>query len=186
MVRVGDDLLTVKSRHETACDRSIAGHTADGFGAEVALNHPRGVGPLMLVLREGAPAPARRGGTMKKGRTGAGSGRTVRDPAEIPAVGLPMAPTRFPSVASCVNSSVASECLHTQCRYHLKHRGHSEHRLHPTRDCSLTFANEGAHTLDEIAEAFGVSVERIRQIEERALGKLRGSRALRRSHDDSE
>lgn len=127
-----------------------------------------------------------RGGTMKKGRTGAGSGRTVRDPAANRAVSLPVASTRFPSVVSCINPSTASACAHTQCRYHLKHRGPSEHHLNPTRDCSLTFANEGSHTLDEIAEAFGVSVERIRQIEERALGKLRGSRTLRGAHDDSE
>ena len=123
---------------------------------------------------------------MKKGRTSARSGQTVRDSAKNRAAALPPAPTRFPSISACVNPSTASACPHTQCRYHLKHRGPSEHHLNPTRDCALTFANEGAHTLDEIAEAFGVSVERIRQIEERALGKLRGSDTLRRTRDDYE
>lgn len=123
---------------------------------------------------------------MKKGRTSARSGQAVRDSAESRAAALPPAPTRFPSISACVNPSTASACPHTHCRYHLKHRGPSEHHLNPTRDCSLTFANEGAHTLDEIAEAFGVSVERIRQIEVRALGKLRGSDTLRRTRDDYE
>jgi hypothetical protein len=110
----------------------------------------------------------------------------VRDSAEKRAVALPVAQTRFPSISSCINPTAGDACSYTQCRYHLKHRGPSDHHLNPTRDCSLTFANEGVHTLEEIAEAFGVSVERIRQIEERALGKLRGSDTLRRTRDDYE
>jgi hypothetical protein len=123
---------------------------------------------------------------MHKGRTSAGSGQTAREPAEKSTVSLPSLATRFPAVSSCVNPRSEKRCRHTQCRYHLEHRGPSEHHLNPTRDCALAFANEGSHTLDEIAEAFGVSVERIRQIEERALGKLRGSGTLRRARDDSE
>jgi DNA-directed RNA polymerase sigma subunit (sigma70/sigma32) len=37
----------------------------------------------------------------------------------------------------------------------------------------LAVANEGAHTLDEVASVLGVSAEYIRRIEARALRKLR-------------
>jgi DNA-directed RNA polymerase sigma subunit (sigma70/sigma32) len=47
-----------------------------------------------------------------------------------------------------------------------------------TRDCALAVANEGAHTLEEIAEILGVTRERVRQIEEAAIAKLRGKTAI--------
>lgn len=91
---------------------------------------------------------------------------------------LPAKATWFRSVEACVNPSSQLGCRQTQCRYHLEHRGHYDHRQTPTRDCSLAVANEGAHTLEEVAAVLGVSVERVRQLEERALRKLRSSPEL--------
>jgi hypothetical protein len=76
-------------------------------------------------------------------------------------------------------------CTRTECRYHLAHRSRWEHALAPARDCALSVANEGPHSMDEVAVAFGMSKERVRQLEESALKKLEGS-ALRRFYDESE
>jgi hypothetical protein len=81
---------------------------------------------------------------------------------------------RFPSVDECSREGNAA-CRNTHCRYHLEHRGYGEHRLKPTRDCALDVANEGEHTLDEVAAVLGVSAEHVRQVEARALRKLRRS-----------
>jgi DNA-directed RNA polymerase sigma subunit (sigma70/sigma32) len=47
-------------------------------------------------------------------------------------------------------------------------------------------ANEGERTLEEVAAVLGVSDERVRQVEERALHKLRSIRTLKRMHRESE
>jgi len=47
-------------------------------------------------------------------------------------------------------------------------------------------ANEGSHTLEQVGAAFGISLERVRQIEERALGCLRHNATLRRLHGGPE
>jgi DNA-directed RNA polymerase specialized sigma24 family protein len=77
-------------------------------------------------------------------------------------------------------------CRQTQCRYHLEYRGNGEHRLKPTRDCALVVANEGERTLEEVAAVLGMSDERVRQVEERALQKLSHARALKRMYRESE
>jgi hypothetical protein len=82
-------------------------------------------------------------------------------------------------------SAEASSCTHAKCRYHLAHRSRWEHELKPTRDCALIVANEGPHSMDEVALAFGMSKERVRQLEESALEKLKQS-GLRRFYDESE
>lgn len=51
-------------------------------------------------------------------------------------------------------------CPHTICRYHL-----------PTA-CALDVADDGPHTLHEVAAAMGMSAESIRQIEARAFRRL--------------
>jgi DNA-directed RNA polymerase sigma subunit (sigma70/sigma32) len=56
----------------------------------------------------------------------------------------------------------------------------------PTRDCALDVANEGARTLDEVAAVLGVSGERVRQIEERAIAQLVKNVVLKRLHDELE
>ncbi len=86
---------------------------------------------------------------------------------------LPAKATWFPSVEACVNPISQLGCRQTQCRYHLEHRDRYDHQHTPTRDCSLAVANEGEHTLEEVAAVLGVSEERVRQLEEHALRKLR-------------
>lgn len=47
--------------------------------------------------------------------------------------------------------------------------------------CSLDVADDGEHTLDEIGKILGVTRERVRQIENRAMEKLRKSPAKMRA-----
>ena len=92
---------------------------------------------------------------------------------------------RYPDVAECVDSErPGAGCSHTDCRYHLANRGYWEHHLRPTRDCSLDVANEGPHTLDEIAAVLGVSGERVRQIEEEAIEHLKHNAKLKGLYDE--
>ena len=92
---------------------------------------------------------------------------------------------RYPHGPECVDSeSPGAGCSHTDCRYHLANRGYWEHHLRPTRDCSLDVANEGPHTLDEVAAVLGVSGERVRQIEEEAIKHLKRNATLKRLHDE--
>ena len=92
---------------------------------------------------------------------------------------------RFPTVKDCTTPADQELCARTECQYHLAHRSRWEHALVPTRDCALSVANEGPHSMDEVAIAFGMSKERVRQLEESALKKLERS-ALRRFYDESE
>lgn len=77
-------------------------------------------------------------------------------------------------------------CTQVQCRYHLTYASLGDHHREPTRDCALVVANEGPRSTDEVAAVLGISGERVRQIEVRALSKLRGSGPLRRLFDESE
>jgi DNA-directed RNA polymerase sigma subunit (sigma70/sigma32) len=77
-------------------------------------------------------------------------------------------------------------CTQVQCRYHLARNTLGDHHRERTRDCSLSVANEGPRNLDEVAAILGLTGERVRQIEERALRKLHGSAALRRLFDESD
>lgn len=93
---------------------------------------------------------------------------------------------RFGSVPECTMPTGDTWCSQTECRYHLAHRQPGEHRLEPARDCALSVANEGAHTLEEVAQISGLTREWVRQIEDSALEKLGSSAALRRQYDESE
>jgi len=95
-------------------------------------------------------------------------------------------PRRFPVLSECTAPPGDEPCTRTECRYHLAHRGHWDHRLQPTRDCAITVANEGPRTIDEVAAILGLSRERVRQIEVAALAKLEASAELRRQYDESE
>ena len=93
---------------------------------------------------------------------------------------------RYPALDGCVEDGPpGAGCQHTECRYHLAHRGYWEHSHRPTHDCSIDVANEGPHTLDEVAVFMGVSGERVRQIEEQALEQLKHSATLKGLHDES-
>lgn len=105
-------------------------------------------------------------------------------PTSDPVPGRPRL-RRYPEVDCCADDGPAgTACQRTECRYHLAYRGHWEHFHRPTRDCSLDVANEGPHTLDEVALFMGVSGERVRQIEEQALAQLKGSATLKGLHDE--
>jgi len=107
------------------------------------------------------------------------------DPAPS-AVGASAKPPRYSAVTDCVDDGPpGAGCNHTECRYHLAYRGYWEHIHQPTQDCSLDVANEGPHTLDEVALAMGITGERVRQIEEQALEQLKQSATLKGLHDES-
>ena len=95
-------------------------------------------------------------------------------------------PRRYLAVVDCSMPPGDLACTQVQCRYHLAHTGLGDHRTRPTRDCALTVASEGPRTLDEVADVLGLTGERVRQIEERALIKLRNSAVLRRLFDESD
>ena len=93
---------------------------------------------------------------------------------------------RYPNLSECVDDGPPdAPCQHTECRYHLAHRGYWEHVTRPTWDCSIDIANAGPHTLDEVAVFLGVSGERVRQIEEQALALLKHNATMKGLHDES-
>ena len=89
---------------------------------------------------------------------------------------------RFGSIPECSTPAGDAWCSHTECRYHLAHRLPGEHHVNPLRDCALSVANEGPHTLEEVARISGVTREWVRQLEVSALGKLAESEELRRQY----
>jgi hypothetical protein len=93
---------------------------------------------------------------------------------------------RFAAVTECSTPPGDAPCAQVQCRYHLAHTGVGDRQWSPTRDCALTVANEGSLTRDEVAAVLGISDERVRQIEERAVTKLKNSAALRALFDELE
>ena len=90
---------------------------------------------------------------------------------------------RFGSVPECTTPANDVRCTNTDCRYHLAHREPGEHHVDPLRDCALSVANEGPHTLEEVAQMSGVTREWVRQLEVSALEKLAGNAVLRRQYD---
>ena len=106
----------------------------------------------------------------------------VRTPPDSPEA---TAPTRYRHLPVCAHVGPKGACQHRECRYHLAHRSHSEHQLVPSRDCALDVANEGPQTREEVAAVLGISDERLRQIEKRALSRLKRNKTLRRLHDES-
>lgn len=90
---------------------------------------------------------------------------------------------RFGGVPECTTPASEAWCTNADCRYHLAHRQPGEHHVDPSRDCALSVANEGPHTLEEVARMSGVTREWVRQLEVSALEKLSGSAVLRRQYD---
>ncbi len=110
-------------------------------------------------------------------------------PAAPPPTPLPVVELvrlrRYPAVPECAETAPAGPCQHRECRYHLAHRGYWGRQSTATRDCALDVANEGQHTLDQVGAVLGVSCERVRQIEEKALKRLRRNATLRRLYGGS-
>lgn len=52
-----------------------------------------------------------------------------------------------------------------------------------TPSCALDVAEDGEHTLDEIAEYLGLTRERVRQVEEKALQKMSKNKVLREAYE---
>lgn len=117
------------------------------------------------------PAPARRLAVVPS---------QPSQPAQPATSPSPPRQRRYPDLSECVEDGPSSpKCTHTECRYHLAHRGYWEHSHEPTRDCAIDVANEGPHTLDEVAAVLGVSGERVRQVEEQAFEQLRDNPTLK-------
>ena len=68
----------------------------------------------------------------------------------------------------------ARPCPHHWCRHHLDQERRPRHLDDVTdwQSCALDVADEGGVTLEEIAALWGISRERVRQIEEIALEKF--------------
>lgn len=64
----------------------------------------------------------------------------------------------------------ARPCPHSSCRYHLDHEEES---------CVLDVADNGEHTLEEVANLLKVNREKVRQIEASLLRRLRTFQPLR-------
>lgn len=98
--------------------------------------------------------------------------------------GLAIRLPRFESTPECTMPRGDGPCERTECRYHLANRQRGEHQLDPSRDCALVVANEGEHTLEEVARISGLTREWVRQLEGKALAKLARSPNLRAIHHD--
>ncbi len=62
-------------------------------------------------------------------------------------------------------------CEQIGCRYHLDRDRRRGHQL--PEACALEVADSGARTLEQISALLGITRERVRQIEARALRRLR-------------
>lgn len=75
--------------------------------------------------------------------------------------------------AACVNGP--RPCPWVSCRHHLEHEDES---------CSLDVADQGEHTLAEVGELLGLTRERIRQIELKALDVIGSNYEVAEALDD--
>ena len=67
---------------------------------------------------------------------------------------------------------VPRPCPYITCRYHLWSEVSRRREELPDDSCVLDLAETGPRTLDEVGDLLGVTRERIRQIQARALRKL--------------
>ncbi len=87
------------------------------------------------------------------------------------AVALPAPPARR---AECIEGP--RPCPWSTCRYHLRveRRGLQAAKADVTQEtCALDLAERGGMKLQEVADVLGVTRERVRQIELRALERIR-------------
>lgn len=85
---------------------------------------------------------------------------------------------RYLSVVGCTG---VRPCPQTECRHHIQPVGLDESPI-----CSLDVAEVGPQTLETVGALFGVTRERIRQIEASAVSKLKKAlpKALRTSPEE--
>lgn len=72
-------------------------------------------------------------------------------------------------------------CPHARCRHNLKIEIRSG-RIYETKavaSCALDIADEGEHSQVEVAHALGTSRQRVQQLEETAIAKLKRSARTR-------
>jgi hypothetical protein len=77
----------------------------------------------------------------------------------------------LPPVVRGLCDELPRPCPRWACRYHLFGEIKDGHETE--QSCALDIADEGEHTLQEVGETLGITRERVRQIESRALRKLR-------------
>ena len=79
-------------------------------------------------------------------------------------------------------------CPYYTCRYNLQTTVHKYTcRIKEQHDsCALDIADKGEHTLEEVGEYMGITRERVRQIEEMALHKLRTGLAHMQNECDND
>ncbi len=83
-------------------------------------------------------------------------------------------------------AEVVRPCVHVSCRYNLFLDSSAQTGtvtflrpnlepgdMDPTGSCALDVAEQGEHTLEEVSQIFGVSRERVRQLEEKFLRTVR-------------
>lgn len=77
--------------------------------------------------------------------------------------------------ADCIDGP--RPCQFVSCRHHMHARQKRQHPRTSTYQseatCSLDIAAEGNHTLDEVGTYLGITRERVRQIETKAMVKVR-------------
>lgn len=91
------------------------------------------------------------------------------------ALRLPLAPTAPTTRGDCLPGGVneSRPCRYRGCRWHLdRERRWMDRVADFSESCALDVADRGGVTLEELGALLGLTRERVRQIEEEAMGKL--------------
>jgi hypothetical protein len=98
------------------------------------------------------------------------------------AIGKLLYPEQFVRPRTRAECPDVRPCPFVGCRYHLGAEVNPTGSLtlrtdvEPTEmdpSCALDVADRGPHTLAQVADAMGITRERVRQLEDRAIGKVR-------------
>lgn len=132
----------------------VRGHDFEGTGMSLR----RHDGDCVECQRESAKAFRKR---EAQGLAGTREKRCHRR-SSLPVVRDPVVRSACPT---------ARPCPRPQCRLHLGDVGDAH--VDMTHSCALDLAEAGPLTLQEVGNAMGVSRERVRQLEEMAIAKIR-------------